>query len=50
MRREVSKMADASNSVEEVRNAAAFVKAVDDLRFAHEDLTGCGCWYAAVNE
>ena len=42
--------ADADQSDDEtfVRTACAFVLAVDRLRLAHEDLTGCKCWYEAL--
>jgi len=50
MRRQVAISADASNDTTFVRNAMQFAKGVDDVRLAHEDLTGCQCWYEAVKK
>ena len=46
----VAHEADESNSHATVLYACAFVKAVNDLRFAHEDLDECQCWYKALRE
>jgi hypothetical protein len=48
MRRELVKQADASNDPMFVRNVAEFVKATDDLRLAHFELTDCCCWFEAA--
>lgn len=50
MRRQLARQADKSNDPVFVRNVMEFVKACDDLRLAHVELTDCGCWYDAVRE
>ncbi len=50
MRRQVSASADKSNDPAFVHKCCEFVRGTDELRLAHEDLTGCGCWYAALKE
>ena len=49
MRRDVAVSADMQTDPAAVRAAMEFVSAVDRLRLAHEDLTGCPCWYSQVN-
>ncbi len=41
--------AEASNDSAKLTYAAGYVKATCDLRLYHEDLTGCQCWYEALN-
>lgn len=43
-------LADKSDDPAMLTYACGFIKAAGDLRMAHEDLTGCGCWYEAVAE
>lgn len=50
MRRQVATQADKSADPAFVRKCCEFVKDTDELRLAHEDLTGCGCWYQAEKE
>lgn len=44
----VAREADLSQDSVQIMYACAYVKATCDLRLAHEDLTGCQCWYEAV--
>jgi hypothetical protein len=48
MRRQVADRANESQDPAFVSNCAGFVKGVDDLRLAHEDVDGCRCWYEAL--
>lgn len=48
MRRQLAAQADRSNDAEFVRKVMAFVKAMDDLRIEHFELTDCLCWQEAV--
>jgi hypothetical protein len=47
---QVAKDLDASNNPAQLTYAAGYLKATGDLRLFHEDLTGCQCWYEAVDE
>jgi len=49
MRRQLSRKADESDDQTFVRKVAEFVKATDDLRLAHADLTECNCWQRAIH-
>ena len=46
-RRKAAEDADKSADETFVRSACGFILAVDRLRLAHEELTGCKCWYEA---
>jgi hypothetical protein len=48
MKREAGRVADSARDQERATDAMRFCMQVDQLRLAHEDLTGCECWYAAV--
>lgn len=48
--RQAADIADASDDPAKITYAAGFIKAVQDLRLYHEDLTGCTCWYDAVRQ
>ena len=50
MMRKVALDADRMNDPGAVNAAAQYVKATNDLRFAHEEVTGCPCWHQAVKE
>jgi len=39
-----------SNEPAKMTYAMGFIKAIDDVRMFHEDLTGCECWYQAIEE
>lgn len=46
--RRVAHEADESHDPAKILYAAAYIKATNDLRLAHEDLTECQCWYEAI--
>lgn len=46
--RRVAREADSSRDSAQIAYAACYVKATNDLRLAHEDITGCDCWYRAI--
>lgn len=48
MKREVCDAADRSTNDTDVIHAANFSICVDNLRLAHEEMTGCLCWFDAV--
>lgn len=48
LRREMVAEADKTEDQAKIRAAMEFCLASDRLRFAHEDFSGCKCWYAAV--
>jgi len=47
-RRQICAQADNSRDPQVIQLAAQFVKGLDDMRLAHEELSGCGCWYSAL--
>lgn len=48
--RRMGKLADSTNELQVSVNCAEFCQRVMQLRILHEEITGCGCWYRAVNE
>lgn len=46
--RKIAREADKTNDPARILYAAAYVKATNDLRLAHEDLSECQCWYDAL--
>jgi len=46
--RRIAQLADESHDAAQIAFACCFVKATNDLRLSHEDITGCNCWYEAV--
>jgi hypothetical protein len=46
MRREAALSADKIGEDRLIRETMEFVLAIDQLRLAHEALTGCQCWYS----
>lgn len=46
--RRIAREADSSHDPAQIAYAACYVRATNDLRLAHEDITGCDCWYRAI--
>jgi hypothetical protein len=47
LRRELGKQADAEPAY--MQYVVECMKSIDDLRWAHTDLTGCYCWARAID-
>ena len=48
--RRVCREADESHDMAKIHRAAQYVQGTYRLRICHEELTGCKCWYEAVEE
>lgn len=46
--RRVARAADDSRDQAQIGYAANYARLTGELRMAHEDVTGCQCWYEAV--